>query len=299
MQDALQTHAEFRRGQFTGIGGADRVDLIGTGDARLLARRVAESLDARADDLRAAWSASSPIRHFVADGLLPDPLAQEVFRALPDPKELRRRSSLRERKKVGVALEEYAPLVANLLLCFHEPEVVAAVARIVGEPTLQADPSLYASGLSVMERGDFLNPHVDNSHDGDRRLYRALNLLYYVTPDWRVENGGNLELWTPEHDEARTVVSAFNRLVVMQTHRESWHSVSRVESGGARCCVSNYYFTEASPTGRDYRNVTTFAGRPEEPVKRALLRVDGVVLNALGRALPFLTRLTWHRRSEK
>ena len=46
-----------------------------------------------------------------------------------------------------------------------------------------------------MGRNGFLNPHIDNSHDGDIRLYRALNLLYYVFPSWQRSNGGNLELW--------------------------------------------------------------------------------------------------------
>jgi hypothetical protein len=32
-----------------------------------------------------------------------------------------------------------------------------------------------------MPNGDFLNPKIDNSHSGERKLYRTLNLLYYVT----------------------------------------------------------------------------------------------------------------------
>jgi len=72
------------------------------------------------------------------------------------------------------------------------------------------------------------NPHLDNSHDKDRNMWRALNLLYYVTPDWKIENGGNLELWPkgPKQDQI-TIHSKFNRLVVMATHNNSWHSVIR------------------------------------------------------------------------
>ena len=33
---------------------------------------------------------------------------------------------------------------------------------------LVSDPSLYAGGISRMDYGHFLNPHVDNSHDGNR-----------------------------------------------------------------------------------------------------------------------------------
>ncbi len=264
--------------------------------AEALAAQVAQRIDALAPDLSAQWATAKPVKHFVVDDLLPTALAERIFEAAPPIPELLHRDSLRERKKVGIQLEDYDPLVGAALLCFQQPSVVDAVARVVGSDDLHADPSLYASGMSVMERGDFLNPHVDNSHDGDRQRYRALNLLYYVTPGWELEKGGNLELWTPTRDVPTTVPSLFNRLVVMQTHRSSWHSVSRVEADAARWCVSNYYFSDESPDGSDYANVTTFAGRPEEGWKRALLRVDGVVLNAAGRVFPFLTRLTRHRR---
>ena len=82
----------------------------------------------------------------------------------------------------------------------------------------------------------------------------------------------------------------------MGTRRQSWHSVSRVNADAERWCVSNYYFSDSSPEGVDYRHVTTFAGRPEEPVKKLLLRADGIALNALGRVLPILMRVTRHRR---
>jgi hypothetical protein len=32
-----------------------------------------------------------------------------------------------------------------------------------------------------MPYGDFLNVKIDNSHSSERKLYRTLNLLYYVT----------------------------------------------------------------------------------------------------------------------
>jgi hypothetical protein len=83
-----------------------------------------------------------------------------------------------------------------------------------------------------MVRKSFLNPHLDNSHDARQTHYRVLNSLYYMTPDWREEYGGNLELWDRGVGQPqRTIVSKFNRLVLMETTRTSWHSVSPV---GAR-----------------------------------------------------------------
>ncbi|HET9628136.1 MAG TPA: 2OG-Fe(II) oxygenase, partial [Novosphingobium sp.] len=111
-------------------------------------------------------------------------------------------------------------------------------------------------------QGAYLRPHLDNSHDRTRARYRALNLLFYVTPDWSEEAGGSLQLWDEGPSGApRTIPSLFNRLVVMATDRHSWHSVSEVREPGPRCCVSNYYFSRQSPEADDYFHATSF--RPE------------------------------------
>ncbi len=147
-----------------------------------------------------------------------------------------------------------------------------------------------------MLKDDFLNPHIDNSHDGDLRNFRVLNLLYYVSPGWALENGGNLELWDEGLANPVTIHSRFNRLVIMETNPRSWHSVSHVQVVEPRMCVSNYYFSKESPTGRPYRNVTTFRGRPEDPLlQRVLLRADAVMLNGLGRIAPWLLTRNRHR----
>ena len=137
----------------------------------------------------------------------------------------------------------------------------------------------------MMFPGDFLNPHIDNSHDAARDRYRRLNLLYYASPDWSLENGGNFELWDDEVKTPKTIVSHFNRLVVMETDKNSWHSVSPVRAERPRCCVSNYYFSKLSPDTTQYFHVTSFTGRPDEGVKRAVGVVDNALRNVVGKTL--------------
>ena len=46
--------------------------------------------------------------------------------------------------------------------------MVRAIASITGIPELLPDDKLYAGGISLMTQGQYLNPHLDNSHDKDR-----------------------------------------------------------------------------------------------------------------------------------
>lgn len=263
---------------------------------RGIAELIAQKLRTDRQGLAERWRSSGPVRHLVVDGLLPEAQVLALSNQFPDPEKLMLRSSLRERKRVGVEIAKYPAAIAEHLFAFQEPEVVRAIAEITGLRALEPDPTLYASGISIMGKGDFLRPHLDNSHDGDGKRYRVLNLLFYVSPGWRMENGGSLELWDPRVTKPVTLVSQFNRLVVMETHNASWHSVSRVLVDRPRYCLSNYYFSQRSPLGgKPYTQVTTFAGRPEEPVIRLALLADNLMRNLAGRLLPAYRSATRHR----
>ncbi|CAM3088085.1 Prolyl 4-hydroxylase alpha subunit Fe(2+) 2OG dioxygenase domain-containing protein [Burkholderia ubonensis] len=197
------------------------------------------------------------------------------------------RKSIRELKYVSSQMNEHNPILEEITFAFQQPEIVEVIAEITGVTSLEPDEHLYAGGISVMGQGHFLNPHLDNSHDKDRQRYRVLNLLYYVSPDWKLENGGNLELW-PSGPKSRpqTVVSSFNRLVVMATNQHSWHSVSKNVSSENRCCVSNYYFSQ-KPIGKDeYFHPTSFRGRPDEPIRNAVLQADAAVRGMIRSVIP-------------
>jgi Rps23 Pro-64 3,4-dihydroxylase Tpa1-like proline 4-hydroxylase len=222
------------------------------------------------------------IGYFVIDDLLPENLVKQIHDAFPATEKTVKKQSLREYKYVGYQMNEFDSLLEEVIYAFQEPEVVAEVANICDIQELEPDENLYAGGISLMKQHNFLNPHLDNSHDKDRNRWRVLNLLYYVTPDWRLEDGGNLELWPQGvKNDPITIESKFNRLAVMSTHQSSWHSVSKVVSDKVRCCVSNYYFSETPLKNSDSFHVTTFRGRPSEKLKDAILQCDSLLRGTL------------------
>ena len=183
-------------------------------------------------------------------------------------------NSFRERKQTYAKLDNLDPIVSSITESFHDKGVVDLVTQITGIPDLVFDPSLYAGGISKMSKGDFLNPHLDNSHDGSRKRYRRLNLLFYVSPDLEKHDGGNFELWDKKVKKPVKIPAKFNRLVIMETGDHTYHSVDPVKTNRSRCCVSNYYFTESSPREFEYYHVTSFLARPNQPLKRLYGRLD-------------------------
>jgi Rps23 Pro-64 3,4-dihydroxylase Tpa1-like proline 4-hydroxylase len=209
------------------------------------------------------------------DNLLPEAEAREINAAFPDKSTMTLKKSLRENKYVAAQMDRYPAILEEIIYAFQEPEVVKIVEEITGIQDMVPDTHLYAGGISLMAQDNFLNPHLDNSHDKNREMYRVLNLLYYVTPDWSHENGGNLELWdNGPKEQQREITSHFNRLALMATHQKSWHSVSKVNVDRSRCCVSNYYFSEKPLEDHEYFHVTSFRGRPEQPFRDVVLQGD-------------------------
>ncbi|MGH9592463.1 MAG: 2OG-Fe(II) oxygenase [Bryobacteraceae bacterium] len=240
-----------------------------------IADRIVGRLEDAQERARGEFRLAGRIPTCVVDDLLPIELVRAVHQAFPAPNRLVLKRTLGQLKYVGYQMDRYNPLLEEILYAFQDPSVVRIISAVTGISPLVPDDRLYAGGISLMAEGHYLNPHLDNSHDQDRSNYRVLNLLYYVTPDWRDEYGGHLEVWDDgPGKQLRTIHSRFNRLVLMQTDERSWHSVSRVEHPGDRCCVSNYYFSP-QPAGRDASyHVTSFRGWPGQKVPDLFMRLD-------------------------
>ncbi len=248
-----------------------------------LASLILDRLNSEAGKIKADFISNSSIKtnYCAIDRLLPDDIARRISEAFPPSEKMRLLDSFREKKYTSKSLEQFDPLIADITFAFQDERVIEKVAELTAIKDAVGDPHLYAGGISAMGRGHFLQPHLDNSHDGEQKNYRVLNLLYYITPDWKPENGGNLELWDEDVSTPVEIPSLFNRLVLMSTNDKSWHSVNEVKADGIRRCISNYYFSPHSPNGYETTHVTYFMARPEQKLRRVLTKADSDIRTAL------------------
>jgi Rps23 Pro-64 3,4-dihydroxylase Tpa1-like proline 4-hydroxylase len=241
-----------------------------------LANLIFEKLSLEKDKLKFQFENSdSNIGYWYVDDLLPKDIALKIAKVFPDSSQMVLKKSLRENKYVAAQMNLYDALLEEIIFAFQDQRIVDIIGEISDIKNPIPDENLYAGGISMMGKKQFLNPHLDNSHDKDRNLWRVLNLLYYVTPDWQEEYGGNLELWPNGLEQKQiTIHSKFNRLVIMETHNDSLHSVSPIVFEGYRRCVSNYYFANSPLLDSDRFHVTSFRGRPENKMADLVLRTD-------------------------
>ena len=245
----------------------------------IILERLEKDADLIAEDFHSDEGINT--RFTAIDDLFPEEIALKIFEAFPPVEKMRLLDSFREKKYTSKSLEKFNPVIAHATFAFQDERVIEAIGKITGIEDPKGDPHLYAGGISAMAKGHFLNPHIDNSHDYEQENYRVLNLLYYCSPGWKTENGGNLELWNDDVTERVEIPSFFNRLVLMSTNDKSWHSVNKVKTDKPRCCVSNYYFSPHSPNGYETMHVTFFQARPEQKLRRFFTTADGYFRTAL------------------
>ena len=251
-------------------------------DRTAIADLIIARMETEASSLAEAFRAHGQIPSCVLHDVLPPDLTTRICTAFPASDRMILKRSLKENKHIAAQMDRYDPLLEEVVFAFQDPRILALVARMTGLSGLEPDSNLYAGGISAMQKGAYLRPHLDNSHDRDRQRYRVLNLLFYVTPGWREEYGGNLQLWDDGPTGApRTIPSAFNSLVIMLTNRKSWHSVSEVVGDGRRCCVSNYYFSRQSPDAEDYFHATSFRGEYGRGVADKVMQADNALRTAI------------------
>ncbi|UZO80824.1 2OG-Fe(II) oxygenase [Aquimarina sp. ERC-38] len=241
-----------------------------------ISQLIYKAIKDKEDKLKEQFATSSnDIGYFFIDDLLPEEITLRIFNKFPNISQTRQKKSLKEFKHVAAQMDQYDPLLEEVIYAFQEPKVVHLIASICKLEKVYPDSHLYAGGISMMGQGNYLQPHLDNSHDKDRKQWRVLNLLFYITPDWNPKNGGNLELW-PNGVKGKplTIDARFNRLVIMATHKKSWHSVSKVTTDRVRCCVSNYYFSNHPLDNKESFHVTTFRARPGQSFQNQLLKID-------------------------
>ncbi|MFV0305408.1 MAG: 2OG-Fe(II) oxygenase [Moheibacter sp.] len=256
-------------------------------DRKQLAQQIFSKLSGQKEKLSQEFKTNRLIPYFYIDDLLDESLVLEIYKVFPASKDMMPKKSMRENKLVSAQMNQHHPLLEEIIYAFQEPEVVKIIEEITQFDELVPDTQLYAGGISMMEKGNFLKPHLDNSHDMERNNYRVMNLLYYVSPDWNLENGGNLELWHNGIDAPQdTIISKFNRLAVMITHDKSLHSVSEVKVDKNRCCVSNYYFREKPVTDHPYFHVTSFYDTKDHMMNRTVLSFDRKLRNFIRKIFP-------------
>lgn len=94
------------------------------------------------------------------DDLLPVDEARKIFESFPDKSTMMLKKSLRENNYVAAQMNKYALVLEEIIYAFQDPRVLKVVEEISGIEEMVPDDNLYAGGISLMAKDNFLNPLI-------------------------------------------------------------------------------------------------------------------------------------------
>lgn len=230
--------------------------------------------------LHEQFRTAEPFPHVVIDDFIDRDFALEVARSFPSYEDTSRSGqeyrSVNERRKAQLPDQSrFPPAVKRLCDALHSTELLADIARITGIPEVIVDDRLIGGGIHQTGRGGRLDVHADFNYLPDVEMFRRLNLLLFLNPEWEDTWGGELELW--DRDMTRCLHSIppiLGRCVIFATGVDTYHGTTTIKcpEGITRKSYAVYYYSYSPPAGFDNQfQSTVFKARPNERLKRGLL----------------------------
>ncbi len=197
--------------------------------------------------LASEFEQAAPFPHLVLKDFLnltPDDMAG-VYPA-PDWPHWKRRNDVYQSGKMYCRdADVIPPLLSSMLYELSSPPFLRFLESLTGIGGLIPDPYYEGGGLHCSAPGGILLPHTDFHLYGRLNLYRRINLLLYLNPEWEESCGGCLELWEKGGKEpAKLIVPDWGTCVIFRTDDDSVHGFpTPVGEGRWRRSLALYYYT--------------------------------------------------------
>jgi len=254
----------------------------------------------RLADYHSRYTAAEPFPHVVIDHFIDTETARAIAVEYPTFEQAKALgfsfNALNERKKIQITDHARFPARVKALSDFlASPAFLADLSALTGIPNLLADPRLHGGGMHMTGPHGRLDVHVDfNRGYGD--LFRRLNVLVYLNPQWDETWGGEIELWDEHVKNCRVSLSPIlGRCLIFETSGISFHGVAPLQcpADQVRRSFAAYYYTKEPPAqGDGVVHGTVFRARPDEKLRAYVLMpaaqfnrgVRDAALGLIGRA---------------
>ena len=225
----------------------------------------------RSDALRREFASAQPFRHIVVDDFFEPAFCERLIAEFPAFEARNAVNELGEvgRKAVVATITGISESYAQVDRLIRSREFLRWLGEVVSIDGLIYDPDYIGGGTHENLSGQDLDWHVDFNYHPRRPLYRRLNMIVFLNPEWREEWGGSLELCRDPWIEpaGAKILPLANRCVVFETTESSWHGFSRIRlpEGSAdlpRRSLAVYFYTKDRPPSAAPSHGTIYVPRP-------------------------------------
>ena len=218
-----------------------------------------------ADSCRSNYTLANPFPHIVIDDFIPNDLAVQCYNQMSQHEDWMFDSMMgypEDERDSQVnkwwtpydsdsknKIEADMPAVWKCLQYFNSRPFLLFLEKLTGIKDLIADVDFEGGGIHKIKNGGRLELHSDYNKHPNKDIWRRINLLLYLTPNW--DYNGHLDLYEKEPlVKVKSILPTFNRAVIFNTTDDSIHGhpiplVCPEEI--SRYSFALYYFTKDRP----------------------------------------------------
>ena len=160
--------------------------------------------------------------------------------------------------------ERFLPdIFRNFLRSLNSKQFILFLETLTGINGLIPDPYFIGGGLHIAKEKGYLNTHVDFNWHHKLQLHRRINVLIYLTPNFKKKNGGQLELRNSNNKKIiQEYDPTFNSCLIFNTDSKSFHGHPNPVKGNIfRRVINAYYYTANRPKNEIYNPTFTKYGK--------------------------------------
>ena len=179
------------------------------------------------DLLREKFITAQPFGNIVIPNFLNHNFAELLYKEFPDVTD--DWHFYNNPIEVKFAYDDIKNLKNNIKKLFYllsTKEIIKLFSSISGIDNIQHDPYLHGAGLHAHPRNGRLHMHLDYEKHPFTNNERRLNIILYLSKDWKKEWNGETQLW--DKNMINCVVKSpvvFNTAFIFTTNNNSWHGL--------------------------------------------------------------------------
>ena len=171
---------------------------------------------------------NAPFPHICFDNFLPKKFALTLSKEYPKIKDVNHNWKTHKNNNVIRYFLEDSSLYNKNLKIFSmmisSRNFLLFLESLTGIESIIPDPFFIGGGAMTASKGGFLNVHADFNYHHKLQSWRRINVLFYLTPNWKKKWGGNLEFWSKNKKKRiKEIEPLFNRVVIFNTTSKSFH----------------------------------------------------------------------------
>ncbi len=175
------------------------------------------------------YEQSKPYHHVMIDDFLVEDVAKKLSQSFPaDELFNKHKHDLHENKLEGDQFDLYPEIFTELKKVIAQPEFSQFIEQITGIKDTFITDDAYGVGIQKGKKGSFEDVHIDFNLHPVKDVQRRLNMQLFLTPTWKAEWNGALEMWNDCVSKCKKAVSCrFNRALIFEVKDTSFYGYTK------------------------------------------------------------------------